>query len=202
MFVVAFSSCTKYQFIDTGIANGKHDCSMWEYLSRDDFNWKYTRQVIERAEMVDLFKKRDNKITFLGFTSMSVENYLIGRQYESVAELDVEFCKDLVKRHIINTPIMSNDVPKGNRIKTGMWDDYGEIMIEKDGKIYKSMSGEVFMFTYQQDYDGVPEKGAIRLYFAGRKTQSMRTCNIASSNIETLTGVVHSLEYGFKIGDL
>ncbi len=33
------SSCTDYNFDDTGLANGKHETSMWDYFKTDSYNW-------------------------------------------------------------------------------------------------------------------------------------------------------------------
>ena len=37
MMIVVFYSCTKYNYIDGGIANGVHDCTMWEYFHTDRY---------------------------------------------------------------------------------------------------------------------------------------------------------------------
>ena len=50
------SSCTKYNFDDTGLANGKHDMTMWEYFKRDSYNWDSLCVMTERAGLVSLSK--------------------------------------------------------------------------------------------------------------------------------------------------
>ena len=50
------SSCTKYNFDDTGLANGKHDMTMWEYFKSDSYNWDSLRVMTERAGLVSLFQ--------------------------------------------------------------------------------------------------------------------------------------------------
>lgn len=49
-------SCTKENFIDTGLANGDHDCSMLEYMRGDHYNWDSTVVMIEHAGLTDLFE--------------------------------------------------------------------------------------------------------------------------------------------------
>jgi len=50
------SSCTKYNFDDTGLANGKHDMTMWEYFKGDSYNWDSLCVMTERAGLVSLFQ--------------------------------------------------------------------------------------------------------------------------------------------------
>ena len=53
-----FSSCTQYNFDDTGLANGKHDMTMWEYFKGDSYNWDSLRVMAERADLVSLSMER------------------------------------------------------------------------------------------------------------------------------------------------
>ena len=39
---VGLGACTNYQYIDTGLANGKHDCTVWEYLHSQPDDWDST----------------------------------------------------------------------------------------------------------------------------------------------------------------
>ena len=36
---VLLSGCTKYDFVETGRANGNHNTTMWEYFKSDPYNW-------------------------------------------------------------------------------------------------------------------------------------------------------------------
>ncbi|HJA16382.1 MAG TPA: hypothetical protein H9796_15120, partial [Candidatus Butyricimonas faecavium] len=74
MLLIVLGACnTKYHYVDTGISNGIHDCSMLEYLRGDSYNWDTIVRVIERADLSLLFDKDDvdNQITFLGPTNHS-----------------------------------------------------------------------------------------------------------------------------------
>lgn len=44
---------TKY--VDTGLANGKHDCTVWEYLHSQPDDWDSTIIMIEHAGMKEYF---------------------------------------------------------------------------------------------------------------------------------------------------
>lgn len=69
LFVSLLCSCdTKQDWYDSGICSPYHDCSIMEYLRGDTANWKLTVELIERAELTDLFEGNDpnyKEITFL-----------------------------------------------------------------------------------------------------------------------------------------
>ena len=45
------TSCTDYNLIDTGVANGDHQTTMWEYFKTDPYNWDSLRVMAERADL-------------------------------------------------------------------------------------------------------------------------------------------------------
>ena len=51
-----FASCTQYNFDDTGLANGKHETTMWDYFKGDKYNWELLCEMAERAGLVPLFQ--------------------------------------------------------------------------------------------------------------------------------------------------
>lgn len=51
------ASCDpKSNYIDTGISNGKHDCSMLEYLHTSSYNWDSLLVMIRHAELESLLR--------------------------------------------------------------------------------------------------------------------------------------------------
>lgn len=56
----AVCSCDDY-FHDSGLADGKHDCTMWEYLNTQPQDWDSTVLLIERAGLVDLFDGKESR---------------------------------------------------------------------------------------------------------------------------------------------
>ena len=51
------TSCDpKSNYIDTGISNGKHDCSMLEYFHTSSYNWDSLLVMIQHAELESLFE--------------------------------------------------------------------------------------------------------------------------------------------------
>ena len=78
-FMIIFCGCRKDYFHDTGLANGKHDCTIWEYMQQDRENWDSTILVIKRAGLQSLFDGTDDEnkeITFFGPTNMSIMQFL------------------------------------------------------------------------------------------------------------------------------
>ena len=49
------SSCDDDYFHDSGLADGKHDCTMWEYFQTDGENWDSTMILIEHAGLKEVF---------------------------------------------------------------------------------------------------------------------------------------------------
>ena len=62
LFVLSlFSSCTKYDFVETGKAKGYHDTTMWEYFQTDSYNWSYLVYMAKRAGLEDLFQGKSTE---------------------------------------------------------------------------------------------------------------------------------------------
>ena len=195
VMVVVFASCTKYGYIDGGIANGVHDCTMWEYFHTDSYNWDSTIIMIEHAGLKSLFDGtgEHKQITFFGLTSPSIRRYMLENGYDHVTDIPEGKCKDILQKLVITGRLMLKDVPMGNRIVKG-----GGEVTEYDGKRSPALRGELFLWTFRQEYEGVQEAGAVVLNLASRNVNGSRNEVIASSNIQTTTGVVHSLNYDFR----
>ena len=69
--LVVLGACTDYQYVDTGLANGKHDCTVWEYLHSQPDDWDSTIIMIEHAGMKEYFdgSRQNEQITFFGLYS-------------------------------------------------------------------------------------------------------------------------------------
>ena len=80
LFLTICSSCTKYDFVETGKAKAYHDTTMWEYFQTDSYNWSYLVYMTKRAGLEDLFQGKSTQygpdITFLGMTNHSIRRYL------------------------------------------------------------------------------------------------------------------------------
>ena len=203
LFVLSlFSSCTKYDFVETGKAKGYHDTTMWEYFQTDSYNWSYLVYMAKRAGLEDLFQGKSTEfgpnITFLGITNHSIRRYLF-RTYgiktdgsESPenavdpSKLTEEETMKLIDRMSVATCrslILDCVIPKE------------KLLLEDFPAGRKSADGKAFRDTYA----GVAGAGANRLHIVSPTTTISR--DIASHNIQTRTGVVHSLQYDFTPTD-
>ena len=214
----ALSGCTKYDFIETGKAKAYHDMTMWEYFQTDDYNWSGLVRLVKRAGLEDLFQGKStqygSKITFLGITNHSIRRYLY-RTYavktdgsESVEDaitpselsdeetmklidrIDVETARKIILDCVIpQESILLDDFPAGRKSASGE-------TIGTGGKIYTMASGkQLWLYTFRDTYASVAGAGANRLHIVSPEPKITR--DIASHNIQTRTGVVHSLQYDF-----
>ncbi|MFO3727594.1 hypothetical protein [Butyricimonas muris] len=201
---IVMSACTNYQYIDTGSANGKHDCSVWEYLHSQPDDWDSTIIMIERAGMKEYFDgSKSEQITFFGVTNLSILAYMLDyneahptRQWQTVRDIPIETCQHILKRLIIPQRLVVADIPRGflEPVRGGY--------IETDGKVYKALEGEIFTYTYREDYNHIPEKGEIGLYMYLRDSGSDGSNRIVSTDIQMNNGVVHALSYSFNLKGL
>lgn len=220
MIVWGCCSCTDYNYIDSGLADGKHDCSMWEYLKSDPRNWDSTVIMIEHAGLKDVFEGNSvyGQITFFGITSKSILLYILyhndeldqlkavggevddSEYWHRVTDIPAEVCRRMLMQLIVPKRLMLADIPRGNFVTTseGLATDS-----EIGGGMYKTLgNGELFLYTFQEEYKGIAGKGETRIYMVSRSTSSPISKAVASCNIETLNGVVHSLAYDFLLTDI
>ena len=91
---------------------------------------------------------------------------------------------------------MVNDVPRGNLRSTDRGYD------EVDGKVFPALRGEIFVYTFRQDYEEIPEKGEIGLYIYLHNSGNSRENRIVSTDIQMTNGIVHALSYDFTLKGL
>ena len=58
-------SCTKYNYVDGGVANGIHDCSMWEYFENHPTDWDSTMIMIEHAGLKPIFEGKGGYLSLI-----------------------------------------------------------------------------------------------------------------------------------------
>ena len=86
---VLLSGCTKYDFVETGRANGNHNTTMWEYFKSDPYNWSLLVRLSSRIGLQDVFEGKSSygkEITFLGITNHSIRRYLLKKYAEDHSE--------------------------------------------------------------------------------------------------------------------
>lgn len=191
------TSCTDYNLIDTGVANGDHQTTMWEYFKTDPYNWDSLRVMAERADLVSVFQGTSSygkDITFFGITNHSIRRYLYANGLKSVADIPVADCKTFILNSILPKRIMLDD------FKTGVKSSDASNPIGTGGETFTMASNNpLWIYTFREDYNNVPNAGPLQIYLVSSSTT--KTSHVASSNIQTLTGVVHSLDYNFSLKD-
>ena len=198
VMVLCLCSCTKYNYINGGTANGIHDCTMWEYFHTNSYDWDSTVVMIEHAGLKSLFDGTGEykQITFFGLTSNSILRYMLENNYERVTDIPVGKCQDIIQKLVAPKRIMLNDVPRGNRIQSGVGIE--SAFVEYDGLVFDCIRGSLFLWTQRMAYNDIEDTGEIALYIASRNQDGTRNERVASTDIQTTNGVVHSLNYDFR----
>ena len=198
VMVLCLCSCTKYNYINGGTANGIHDCTMWEYFHTNSYDWDSTVVMIEHAGLKSLFDGTGEykQITFFGLTSNSILRYMLENNYERVTDIAVGKCQDIIQKLVAPKRIMLNDVPRGNRIQSG--GGIESAFVEYDGLVFDCIRGSLFLWTQRMAYNDIEDTGEIALYIASRNQDGTRNERVASTDIQTTNGVVHSLNYDFR----
>ncbi len=192
--MLIFGACTKNGFIKTGLSNGRFDGNMMEYFKAHSYDWDSTVLLIEKAGLVDLFEgKEDKEITFFGPTNHSIRKWMLATDIEAIAELDTDFCRETLLRYVVVGKFMRDDIPKGKQATSGVYGDGGITLTAKKGN-------KIWAFTFVDSYNGVEGMGATRLYITSVAKE--KKIDVASTNIESDNGVVHSLHYNHQFGDM
>lgn len=197
--VIVLTGCNDDYFHDTGLADGKHDCSLWEYMKNDHENWDSTILLIERAGLVSLFDGTDSEnkeITFFGPTNMSIMQFLFKTVddnyemiYNTINDIPVETCKQVILSHVI----------KGK--KKSIEFDFEIKGTLTGGTETKNLAGnDLRIYRAKGEYMGIPDIGPEALHVHSLTFGHIAL--IASSNIETTNGIVHSLATTYQLSEL
>lgn len=93
------TSCTKYNFADTGTSVGYHDCTMWDYFKQDSYNWDSLVIMAEHAGLQEIFMGTSSygkNLTVFGMTNHSIRRYLLQKGYKQIADVPVEDCRNFI----------------------------------------------------------------------------------------------------------
>ena len=180
---------------DSGVSNGKHDCSMLAYLQKDSYNWDSTVLMIKQAGLENLFDGKDSKykdITFFGPTNHSIRRFMLTYKIKQIKDMSPEFCRRMIMMHIINKRVMKSDISFRDMEN-----------IEIVGFTPLTTEGDIKLKAYKEreSWGEIENAGAEILYLLSENAGD-REIPLASPDIETLTGVVHSLNYNYTIGDM
>ena len=221
--ITGLCSCTKYNYIDGGLAKGDFNGNMWTYFHAQGHDWDSLILMVERGGMKEWFDgSRKENITFFGITNLTVMRFIMDHDYEveqagkrdglseeeiaaakwnGVTGIPEDSCRAIVERLIIpGRRLMMDDVPRGKLVNKQ--NEQGHVVLEKTGgQEYKCLKGDVFCWTYQREYGVIPEGGEVTLWRL-RVNDVTAGDRIASCNIRTHTGIVHALGYDFNFKNL
>ncbi len=197
VLMLVIMSCTKDNFIDTGISKGRFNGNVLEYMEAHPYDWDSTRLLIKHAgeDMVRLFEGNDpqhKEIPFFGLTNHSIRRYLLHNGLSRVTDLDPEWCHSVLMQHVVDGKLYRKDIP------TGEEGDFGTL--GSGGMMVKSLAGkECWVYVKIEPVDGRYVEFAPRHIFIN----FMSTENIAimSGDIEPNNALIHALDYNFTIGD-
>ncbi len=200
--VIHLQSCTKQEVIDTGVSSARFEGTVMDYLRSDDYNWKLTCELIEHAGLEALFAGKEvqyPEITFFGFTSQSVQRFLLESQYKDtsagvfrqVSDLPVELARELVLRHVVAGRYLKVDF--------GFLDPAQPLNspLQGGGKVMTTLAGNsIRAFCESSSYGSENTGGPVhmRLY----SITARRRIPVASPDIQPDNGVVHALNYGYE----
>lgn len=197
--VFLLGACEKNDFHDSGLANGKHNCSMWEYMQKDPRNWDSVRLMIQRAGLQQLFEGTNPEypeITFFGPVNYSVVRFLLkttdeegNRLYRSVQDVPADVCRQMVLSHILPRRMMKEDF------------DYENKGTDTGGSILQTLTGiDLRIYRIKSPYYDIPDLGPE--YLAIHALEKGYKVNVSSADIETTNGVVHSLSNTYEMVEL
>ena len=196
--VLGAISCTKDNFYYSGISNGRHTGkTMLEYMEAHPYDWDSTLLMIKHAgdDMVKLFEGKNEEhkeITFFGVTNHSIRRYLLQNGMKRVTDLDVEWCRSVLLKHVIDGKLYRIDIPAG---EPGLYETIGT-----GGMACTTLAGtEIWVYTVVEEKDGVVENAARPIYI--RFAESGRLVPVVSGDIEPDNCLVHALDYRFTIGE-
>ena len=186
LIMINICSCTDYNYIDGGTANGIHNCTMWEYFENQTYDWDSTMIMIEHAGLKSLFdgSGEHKQITFFGITDLCIVRYLLDHNkamddakeqggdikdsdyWYQVTDIPPAICAAFLNRLVIPERIMLKDIPEGKRLK----DPEGLTYKETEGKVFASlfMQEELFTWVFSEAYAGISKKGEKQLWIARR----------------------------------
>jgi hypothetical protein len=175
-----------------------------QYLRADDYNWKLTVELIERAGLTDLFEGRVDslkEITFFGIKSYSIQRFLYDSQYKdpstgvfnTVQDIPVEMARELVLKHVV----------KGKHLKNSIAYRNTAFLIsdpqQDGGTNFTTVAGnQLRAFLESSPYAGVPDAGPVvmNLY----SVTAGRIIPMATPDIQPVNGVIHALNNGYELG--
>lgn len=206
IFLLLFMSCTQQDVVNTGISSPYFNGTIMDYLRSDVYNWGLTVEMIEQAELIDLFEgKVDScpEITFWGVKSHVIQRYLLqskngkipGEQFNSIKEMPKDLCRAYLLRYITKGKYIKNDIAYRNP-------DYLINDPEQEGgSDFTCLAGnKVRAYLERTEWDGIPNVGPIIMGLFS--ITSGLEIGVDTPDIQPTNGVVHAISYDHILGKI
>lgn len=197
--LLSLGGCEKYDIIDTGKAKGVYEGSMWEYFHTNHYDWDSVVVAIEHAGVRDIFEGTNPdypEITFFGMTNWSVKHFIMhtlddngNQQYSCIRDIPAEECRRMILSH----------VAKGKQMKDS-FDFEIRNTLEGGTEVVSLVGHKLRVYRIRTDFGSLLGQGAVGLGVHG--LESGQVAAVASSDIQTDNGVVHSLSYEYEWTEL
>lgn len=188
-------SCTKENYIDTGVSNGKFDGTMYEFLQSNSYNWDSTVLVIKRAGLEYIFDGSDSRykdITFFGPVNHSIRRYILDNEYTCVNDIPEDVCREFMLRHVSVKSYKKEDIGFSVPDISGVVNGGTMILCEGGNTLHA--------YNIQTSYGNVAGAGPVILNLLS--IDKKKSVPMATPNLETTTGVVHALNGSYTFGNL
>ena len=167
-----------------------------QYMASNSYDWDSTILLVRHAgeEMVRLFEGKDpahKEITFFGITNHSIRRHLLEFGHKRVSDLDPEWCREMLLRHVIDGKLYRKDIPYGEPTTYGSPGTGGSYLTTLAGT-------QIWVFIMKQSKNGVVENAPEPIHISFMNSQPIFA--IASGDIEPDNCIVHALEYNFALG--
>ena len=198
VILLAFGCDTKQDWYDGGVSSPYHDCSMLEYMRSDEYNYKLTVEMIERAGLTDLFEGRVDtlpEITFLAPMSNTVLVYLLDNDMKQVSEMEPKACREILLKHVLKGKLLKSDFA---------YRDPGYQITNPNqtgGTRVTTLGGNrLIVYRDKSVWGGVPDVGPETMYVFSITADVQ--VPLSSPDIQPLNGVVHALNYNYALGNI
>ena len=118
---------------------------------------------------------------------------MIEQEYDAIQDIPVEVCRDMLLKHVVAGVHKRDDIPRGEQILGQTQGEGGEVFTNAFGTKF-------WIYSFRDTYHDIPDVGPVYLKIISFDSRAM--IDVASTDIETDNGFVHSLDYSYTLGQL
>ena len=117
-----------------------------------------------------------------------------------VADLDPEWCRETLLKHIVKGKVYRDDVTAGKSGGSGPG-EMGGTIVGEGGDILETLMGtKIWVYSFRDSYSGIDDLGANELFL--KSFEQGILLEVASTDIEPDNCVVHALSYAYTLGEI